>query len=117
MLSFNFLYFRYVKTDTVIFSDLIIICMGIFFAILNYVLFGAFFLGFRLVDFSFITRRSSMLNFFYENVPVVLHLDYFRVTISAMNICYILEQYRYGCLDSPRDFYCTNNRRETDFTE
>lgn len=90
MLSFNFLYFRYVKTDTVIFSDLIIICMGIFFALLNYVLFGAFFLGFRLVDFSFITRRSSMLNFFYENVPVVLHLDYFRVTISAMNICYIL---------------------------
>lgn len=117
MLSFNFLYFRYVKTDTVIFSDLINYMYGDIFRLIKLCFIRGFFLGVRLVDFSFITRRSSMLNFFYENVPVVLHLDYFRVTISAMNICYILEQYRYGCLDSPRDFYCTNNRRETDFTE
>lgn len=29
----------------------------------------------------------------------------------------ILELYRYGCLDSPRNFYCTDNCRKKDFTK
>lgn len=46
-----------------------------------------------------------------------LPLDYFRVTISALNICYILDHQRYGCLDIPRDFYGANDCRETNFTK
>lgn len=30
---------------------------------------------------------------------------YFRVTISALNICYILEHYQYGCHNIPGDFH------------
>lgn len=61
---------------------------------------------------------SVRIKTFNENVIYsALHSDYFRGTISAMNICPILKHYRYGCLNIPCDFYCASDCRETDFTE
>lgn len=90
MLSFIFVLFSFCESGHGnFFSDLINYMYGDIFRLIKLCFIRGFSLGFRLVDFSFITRGSSMLNIFYKNVPVALHLDYFRVTISAMNICYI----------------------------
>lgn len=58
-----------------------------------------------------------MIFFFKIKCFHAFYSVYFRVTISGMNICYILEHYRYGCPNIPGDFYYAGDSRETDFTE